>query len=428
MRILIISHNVIGDMTNMGKTMMSYFDAFGPEEVYQFYIQSEVPVSGRICQNYYRFTDRDAIKSLFRLRRYGTVIRSQDIARQMETEEKTGITRKLYHYGKKRTPAVFLLRNLLWKLAKWDTKEFRDWLREAGPDLICFVTSDYSFMYKIAGRIAKDLEKPMAAFFLDDFYLFNKNHNSFLGKTAHGMFRKSVQKTMQYTCGMFAICDSMRNAYERVFHKPCFTLHTAAEPVSLKLEPGAKQISYIGNLIGGRAEQLAAMGRAVKKKAVPEGPGWIDVYSTETDPKILAQMSEDNGIHFHGAIPPEEVKKVMARSMAVIHVESFDETIRQHIRYSVSTKIAESLVYGPCLIAYGPLGIASIDYLRENGAAFVISSEAELEEKLGVILTDPELRKQILERARRLGYRNHLLSNNSVRLREQLTAFQTQNG
>ena len=56
----------------------------------------------------------------------------------------------------------------------------------------------------------------------------------------------------------------------------------------------------------------------------------------------------------------------MANSMAVIHTESFEQEMMELVRFSVSTKIAESLMYGPCLIAYGPEGIASIDYLKEN--------------------------------------------------------------
>lgn len=41
MRVLIVSHNAFGLTNNMGKTLLSYFSDFSPEEVAQFYIHSE---------------------------------------------------------------------------------------------------------------------------------------------------------------------------------------------------------------------------------------------------------------------------------------------------------------------------------------------------------------------------------------------------
>ena len=103
----------------------------------------------------------------------------------------------------------------------------------------------------------------------------------------------------------------------------------------------------------------------------------------------------------------------MERSMAVIHTESFDEQMQHMVRFSVSTKIAESLMYGPCLLAYGPEGIASIDYLKEHNAAYVITDQDDPETALRKFLNDRELRETILKNARALAQQNHDLSRNS---------------
>ena len=86
----------------------------------------------------------------------------------------------------------------------------------------------------------------------------------------------------------------------------------------------------------------------------------------------------------------------------VIHAESFDPAMMELVRFSVSTKIAESLMYGPCLLAYGPEGIASIDYLKENDAAYVITQTDRLAEGLTEILSNAKLREQIMGNARAL--------------------------
>ena len=43
MRVLILSHNVFSETNNMGKTLLSYFQDFSPEELAEFYIQEKEP-------------------------------------------------------------------------------------------------------------------------------------------------------------------------------------------------------------------------------------------------------------------------------------------------------------------------------------------------------------------------------------------------
>jgi hypothetical protein len=64
-KILVISHNVFSKTSNMGKTLLQYFNGMEGVEVSQFYIHTEVPTDSSVCTNYFRFTDYDAIRSLF---------------------------------------------------------------------------------------------------------------------------------------------------------------------------------------------------------------------------------------------------------------------------------------------------------------------------------------------------------------------------
>ena len=74
-------------------------------------------------------------------------------------------------------------------------------------------------------------------------------------------------------------------------------------------------------------------------------------------------------------------------------------------------------MYGPCLLAYGPEGVASIDYLKENKAAFVISEPDKLKKELKKILSNGHLQNQILKNARALAARNHSSELNSQKIR-----------
>jgi len=409
MKVLIVSHNVLSPTSNMGRTLMSYFDGTEDMEMAQFYIHDEVPVNKTICRNYYRFTDKDAIRSLNPFGTYGTVFGEADICPERLTSRMdSGLLSKLYQVGAKRTAFIYTARNILWKFSRWNTHKFWKWVEDFSPDVIFFASGDYGFMYDIAHKIAEYVNKPLVVVCVDDYYLYNRNADSFLGRFQHRLFLKAVHKVMVRAVRIFTICESLKEAYEKLFQIPCDVLHTAALAMAETADTVySGQISYLGNLGLGRAEQLATMGRAVRRHN-----GWIDVYSHERNPEYLRNLTEENGVRFHGAVGAEEVLKIMASSKAVIHTESFDPKFQDITRYSVSTKIADSLMNGPCIIAYGPEGIASIDYLKENRAAYVISDSGDLETGLHRILSDDGLREEIVSNARVLAEKNHHPRNN----------------
>ena len=421
MKILVVSHNVFSKTGNMGKTLLSYFRDFHPEEIAQFYIHSEVPTDDSLCRNYYRFTDKEALRSILPGGGCGRIFRRNDIqTTRVSTRTDEGITGSVYQYSRKRSPGIYALRNLAWKLSRWKSRELLTWVEEFAPDAIFLASGDYAFIYDIARELADHVGKPLFVVCVDDYYLHNKNEDSWLGRKVHGAFLKTVRKTMARTTTIFTICDTMARAYEGLFGKSCQVLHTAAEDRELTFRPDASQLSYLGNLGFHRHLQLVEMGRALKGLGREDLPGCIDVYSGEKRPEILSQLTEENGIRFHGMISADGVLEVMARSMAVIHTEAFDRENREKIRFSVSTKIAESLLYGPCLIAYGPEGVASMDYLKETGSAYVITDPMQLETGLKEILSDENLRRQVVAAAQKTAEENHRTEVNSRKLRQWL--------
>lgn len=419
MKVLIISHTVLSKTGNMGKTLLEFFKGFEPKEIAQFYIHSEVPTDDSICHSYYRFTDKDALKSLFSWKDCGSVFKQGDIQKgRAFSRTDTGAIGAVYQWGRKRTGGIYLARNTLWKLARWKTKRFKDWLMAEAPDVIFFASGDYSFLYEMACWVADFLKIPMITTCFDDFYLDDQNAHSLIGRKEHAHLLKIARRTMARSSCILTVCDSMSKQYEKLFRKKCNTIYTPAENKMLKLSETSGAVSYIGNLGFERHKQVIAIGRALRR--LGGGTKWVDLYSAEKRPEITTLLTEENGIHFHGQISADEVLNVMSESLAVIHTESFDPKIQDRVRYSVSTKIAESLMYGPCLIAYGPEGIASIDYLKENNAAYVITSPDDLETGLTEILGNKGLREEIIKNARALAQKNHSVDVNPKKVRQWL--------
>lgn len=292
-------------------------------------------------------------------------------------------------------------------MSAWNNKLFKKWLDDFHPDLVFFASGDYSFIYRIAYKIAKKRNIPLVVSCMDDYYFNNHNRNKLFGGFTHNLFMKQVKKTMSYAQTVFCICEKMSRDYSKLFHIDCYTLHTPSTIKGPLAGETKNKISYIGNLGYQRYFQLVQIGKALKELNLPEGPSVIDVYSSESSEEILKYLAEENGIKFHGQIPFDEVKGVIAESLAVIHTESFDEDIANSVRYSVSTKIADSLASGTCILAYGPKDIASIEYLAENNAAFVIDNPESLKSKLYEFIFDQEQRHRIQDNALKLAKENH---------------------
>ncbi len=388
----------------MGKTLSGYFSSFNKAEIAQFYIHSEVPTTS-VCENYYRIIDKDVIKSIFTFKS-GKVFSKKDICEHKKTSRvDAGTEAKLYQFGRKRTPLIYILRNLWWKLGHWNTKKLNKWIDDFAPDCVFFACGDYSFMYDIALKIAKARNIPLYISCMDDYYINNKNANSLLGKIQHKIFMRSVRKAIDYSSCLFCICEKMSQDYQKLFNKKCFTIHTSASFDEQLNGNKKRKISYIGNLGYKRYDQLIKIGQVLKE--LNSDITCIDVYSSEKRPEILNDLTPENGIIFHGSVPAEKVKEIMAESLAVIHTESFDIVQRNAVKYSVSTKIADSLMSGTCIFAFGPQEIASMQYLSENNAAIMAFDENELPDKLRELLTNEKLRKYIATNAVSLAKKNH---------------------
>ena len=420
MNVLIISQPVLSYSNNMGKTLMAYFSAFPANNVSQFFLRQGEPTNTDVCENYYRFSDLDAVKSILNHKIRGTVFDKTQIVPPVVDEPENIKLDDAYKLGAAHKACMLLARDTIWKLSNWKNKKLLAWLDSMNPDIIFLAPGDGAFSYRLADEIARYLSKPLAVVCMDDYFINNRNKGELLGGIRQKLFMNVVNKTIQNAAAIFTICDEMNKAYTNLFHKQCVTLHTSADNKSMVLKSDASRVSYIGNLSCGRYKTLLELGRAISEINDDTLTKVIDVYSGSKEAEYISPLKNAPGINFRGAIPAEQVPEVMSESVMVIHTESFDPAMKELVRFSVSTKIAESLMYGPCLLAYGPEGIASIDYLKENNAAYVISRPEDLEKGLEKILTNKELREQIVRNARALALKNHNADVNPRKVRKWL--------
>lgn len=404
-KVLIISHNALSSTNNMGKTLESYFKKFPKSCLAQLYFHEGTPDSD-ICDRFYSFSDRDALYSIFNRSFRGVAYNGGKC--KVTFCKQASKSEVYYSVGKKRKPAVMLARDFIWKISNVRNKRLISWVNEFDPDIIFFASGDYSFSYKMALFLSKKISKPLAICCFDDFYLYCNYKKQFCGKIYYHHFMKVVRKAFEYSNCLFATNELMAQEYATFFKRNFSILYTAADFEEKVKYEDKKGICYLGGLNLNRYETIIQIGMMLRKYfSNDENLNHINVYSNEQSPEILKEMTISNGIVFRGYVDAVQTKKIIAHSLAVVHVESFDQNFRQRTKLSLSTKIAESLASGTVLIALGPQEIASMQYLKKYNAAILSDNIEDLKNKLFRDLLNKNQYMQIVSNALNLAKQNH---------------------
>lgn len=420
-RVLVISHNVFSRSGNMGRTMADLLSCVPPENLAQLYFHSEVPTMD-VCGRYFRVTDKNVLRSVVTRKPGYRVYGREDIQPdRASSRTDSGVTAQVYQFSRRRTPLIYLARNTMWKMGKWNSPELEAWIREFDPEVIFFASGDYVFPYRIVCDLADRLEIPVVMWCCDDYYIGEKNSSSPLYPYTRRHLMKWARRAAERSKCIVTICDKMRADYGRLFKKRAEVIRISAKP-NPHVVPGAERrgIVYAGNLGLNRMEPLLELAKEAKEAGIP-GYDRIDVYSGERDPEKLAKLTEENGIHFHGAVPNEELVQILGRAKYLLHVEAFDENSRIRTRYSLSTKIGESLQSGAVTLCYAPADIASVEYLRQHDAACILDRASQLPQVLRELNENPEHYDAMVARAAELAEKCHNKEANDRKMREILT-------
>ncbi len=420
LKVLVISHNVFSFSSNMGRTLANFFKSFPCEDIAQFYLHAEVPTTD-ICKNYFRITDFDVLRK--KKSEAGTTFSESDIQKNLKSQRTDeGVEAQVYQLGQKRSPWMYVGRNLLWGLGKWKNARLKAWLDEFDPDVIFFASGDYTFAYRIAMWAAEYKKIPIVTYVCDDFYFLKRRSISPFYYLNRFDYKRTLKKLFAKHKNTVMICDELSRDYKKEFGINPTTIMTVSDLTGKVLEEvkinDSVRISYIGNLGYNRHLALAEVGKALKD--LYGGRVLIDLYSTERRLKIVKYLTEENGIAFHGALSADEVEKTIENADILMHVESMDEKNRKKVRHSVSTKIADSLASGKCLFAYGPEEVASMQHLLRNECAIVATSKEELKTALKVAFEDSEKRKTVCKNAVKTAEKYHFGEINDKMFKEVL--------
>ena len=414
MKTLIISHNPICTYDNMGKTILSLFSCFRKEEICQLYVYPSKP-DVDMCSSYFRITDRDAINSLNPFRRE----QGEEISVSAEEIKDFKVKATKKDITQEQESFLYIMRDIAWKMSNWYSAKLRAWLDKERPEVIFFTPGSSKFIYDVAEKISADRKIPIVTYICDDFYFLDGRSGSFRSLQLK-LLKKKIERTMEKTSGIVTICEEMRRSYSGKFSLPAYTVMTGAgiERHAVKPEGQVDNLSYFGNLTFNRYLNIAAIGRALDRINERTGRNVkLKVYSRNDNNTVRTEFEGIASLNMMGYLSGDEYLKAFFDSDVLIHTEAFDEACMNRVRYSVSTKIADSLASGIMLFAYGPEGIASMDHLKENGCAWIVNSESELENELVKMLEDGHRRTETAKKGLETAVKYHDSDINSQRVK-----------
>jgi glycosyltransferase involved in cell wall biosynthesis len=245
--------------------------------------------------------------------------------------------------------------------------------------------------------------------------------------------RREMMRWLNRTFGRAPQClvigDHMAREYQRRYQVNCIPfmncLDEAAFSVGVRpaLTTTPLRLVYIGGLHLNRWKSLMEVGAVLSELAQQGTPSELIIHTyPQTEAEYGALLTANPLIRMGGWVRNEDVPRIVADADCLVHVESFDQAIREYTRFSVSTKLPEYMMAGRCIFAYGPQECASMLYVEESKVGLTVSDQSRqsLRDALAVLLKSPETRQEYATRGRALALERHEAARQRERFRQVL--------
>lgn len=369
-------------------------------------IRDEVPNS-TVASRYFAISESKIIKSVLK----------RKIKTGMEkTACETGNTSTLEEHNqryarhkKNRSHFKLMVREMIWKLGKWKTKELDDFLDSFKPDIILHSMEGYIHLNRIINYAIKRTGAKAIGYIWDDNFTY-KQHSSLGYKIYRFYQRKSLKKLAKSTHAFFAITEKTKKEADEFFgiSSIVLTKPLSSYPV-VNYESLSKPIKmlYTGNLYIGRDKTLARLVKALKELDNNAENIVIDIYTKSVLEPSIKEQIECSFCKIHPPISQNEVLELQKDADVLLLLEDIDGRHSKTARLSFSTKTTDYLSSGRCIFAIGNSDLASIQYLSENKASLIATSDEEMKNVVNEINKSPSILAEYAKKSASLGIENH---------------------
>lgn len=399
-RLLVISNNVLSTTKNNGKTVLSYIDVLPKNNVRQLYFSAEHPeVPG---YEYFCISDKNVIKGILNplargkrclVRNGGKIERTQSLK---ATVGKNALTRAI--------------REILW-MNGWKSRQLIDWLDEFKPMAVFFVAGDSIFAYSIY-RFVLTRYDAIGSLYITDDYIMPRKDNSFLDEFLRRKIIKNIDESLKMTKNFYTISTPMKIAYSDLFERDSKLIVNMTEPLkTIRTINKSKHLTlvYAGSLYYGRDKILSRLAEEIniyngKSKTLK---AFLKIYTNaKMSDDTKKKLEIDGSCGCFGSLNKEELRIELNNADILVFVESFDLDQIEKTRFSLSTKVPEYLSLEKPILAIGPRGIGSIEYL--DGVSMLVDRDDLIYKGIAELLDSQEIRDTLAKEAYKKYEKNHI--------------------
>lgn len=423
-RILVISRNAWNNNISMGNTTSNIFKGVVGLEFANIFCRAEIP-DNDICDIYYRITESELIKRLYNRKNsigvQGNYIKFRN-NQSKDNNAATNTEKRLYDiFRNHRFHILLWSRELLWKISDWKNESLSIFINKFKPDIIFMEMYDSFYMYDIL-KYAKFISNAKVVLFTgDDIYSLRKFSLSPLYWVNRIILRNKVRHSIINSELCYCMSEKQLLEFRNEFGDKFKVLRKSINQLDIqpfdrgnnhKDKDDLIKFVYTGNIIDGRWGTLVKLAKAINQINSTGIKASLTIYSTNKLSKSMqSKMTFNDNIKFMGRISVDMVDKVQKEADVLVHVESFKIKSKLQTRYSFSTKIVDYFRNSKCILAIGWEGSNSIEYLKKNNAAIVITDTNDIKEIVNQMILSPEIIEEYSENARICGLKNHLRDN-----------------
>lgn len=407
LKVLILSYEVWRDDNSGGNVLSNLFSNMYAEFA-QVYCSPGLPANS-ICKEYYQMTDFMMIRNIFKRDKIGHRFSydSTSIVQSQINEQ-----RSFYSFFKKFHWTIFdLVREAIWKLAKWNNDDLNKFIADFNPDIIFAPCYANLYMLRLSRSISKSSGKKIVSYISDDHFTFRHWNFSPLFWFNRILLRQALKETFPYYSVVYTMTEEQRDELTPALNANMKILRKGAVFAEKNEKKGVNdpiRLVFAGGVYCGRWKTLVHIGKILKEINKDGVKMRLDIYTpTNCSLGQLELLNDGRQIFLHSSVSQGELRKIYEKSDIALHVESFDKSYRLLTRLSFSTKIVDCLGSGCAVMAISWKEHSGLKYLQKENAAFCIDNLEGINTMLLDIVKEPLLIAEYAKKAYECGKRNH---------------------
>jgi hypothetical protein len=372
-RVLIIAGNNLASNSSTDITLRSYFEHWPKDKLMILTSEDTIQPFARTVIIYSKIFNRIRTLSHIILLKNIKKIDNRNIVPGTiinDAENHMGIRQRIFAIGAAYVDMFYF------KLSKGIIKAIDDYK----PEIIYTLMSGIR-LNKITVKCSVRYNISIIPHFMDDWISTIYTGSVWL-KIPRRLLLYSLDRLLEFTKVGLCISQKMCEEYEIKFNKKFLPLMNVVNPEYFKYDHkdiknnlNELVFTFFGGLHLNRWKTLMMVSEVLNSLSTNlEKNLKLEIYTSEDNIRKYSSEFKFSNVTFHKFIEHKAACLEMQKADFLLHVESFDESVIQFTRLSISTKIPEYLASWTPIIAIGPANIASIEYLNENDCAYIVSN------------------------------------------------------